>query len=282
MKKCLMFFLCACILCSLTATAFAADFDNRYIEEYGYPPEVDSFTTLDEFWIAYNAWEIGYRAYAARRSAEDAAASQEAEEQETPVPAETTVIAPMESAGANHGSSNPPLENDVNDQFPLGSYVDPDGAVWSPDGTRLSPSSAPGTALAQSAAEDDPLSSEVPVDQDGALAAADPDTLAVIAGLVSDIATDPPVFYLDDLRPVDPPAEVLTGLKALVTSIFGEYTPVTTTSVVTQTVGNDTHQYLLETVAPGAAGVDYEWLAGVFLFGILLFCFMKLLGGVLK
>lgn len=271
-----MFFLCACILCSLTATAFAADFDNRYIEEYGYPPEVDSFATLDEFWIAYNAWEIGYRAYAARRAAEDAVASQEAEEQETPVPD------PMESTGAEYGNSNPPLENDVNDQFPLGSYVDPDGAVWSSDGIRLSPVPAPGTALAQDAAEDDPLSPEMLADQDGTPAAADPDTLAVIAGLVSDIATDPPVFYLDDLRPVDPPAEVLTGLKALVTSIFGEYAPVTTTSVVTQTVGNDTHQYLLETVAPGAAGVDYEWLAGVFLFGILLFCFMKLLGGVLK
>lgn len=276
MKRCFTFFLCACILCSLTATAFAADFDNRYIEEYGYPPEVDSFATLDEFWIAYNAWEIGYRAYAARRSAEDAAASQEAEEQEAPIPA------PMESAGAEYGNSDPPLENDADDKFPLGSYVDPDGAVWSPDGIRLSPSPTPGTALAQSAAEDDPLSSEMLVDPAASPAAADPDTLAVIAGLVSDIATDPPVFYLDDLRPVDPPAEVLTGLKALVTSIFGEYTPVTTTSVVTQTVGNDTHQYLLETVAPGAAGVDYEWLAGVFLFGILLFCFMKLLGGVLK
>ena len=66
------------------------------------------------------------------------------------------------------------------------------------------------------------------------------------------------------------------------TSIFGEYTPVTTTSVVSQTVGNDTHQYLVETVAPGAAGVDYEWIAGVLLFAIMLFCLMKLVGGVLK
>lgn len=113
-------------------------------------------------------------------------------------------------------------------------------------------------------------------------ASAEVDTLAVIAGLVEDIAQDQPVWYVEDLRPASPPVEVLTGLKSLVTSIFGEYTPVTTTSIVSQTVGNDTHQYLVETVAPGAAGVDYEWLSGVFLFGILLFCFMKLLGGVLK
>ncbi len=81
---------------------------------------------------------------------------------------------------------------------------------------------------------------------------------------------------------MDAPAEVLTGLKALVTSIFGEYTPVTTTSVISETVGNDTNQYLVETVAPGAAGVDYEWISGVLLFAIMLYCFMKLLGGVLK
>ena len=72
------------------------------------------------------------------------------------------------------------------------------------------------------------------------------------------------------------------GGGTLVSSLFGDYTPVTTTSVVTQTVGLDTYQYLVETVAPGAAGVDYEWLSGVLLFALLLFCFMKLLGGVLK
>ena len=84
------------------------------------------------------------------------------------------------------------------------------------------------------------------------------------------------------VRPSEAPVEVLDGLKALVTSVFGEYTPITTTSVITETVGDETHQYLVETVAPGAAGVDYEWLAGVFLFGILLFCLMKLLGGVIS
>lgn len=130
--------------------------------------------------------------------------------------------------------------------------------------------------------EDAALLSDELADPDNLPAVADPDTLAVIAGLVSDIATDPPVWYVEDLRPVDPPAEVLTGLKSLVTSIFGEYTPVTTTSVISETVGNDTYQYLVETVAPGAAGVDYEWVAGVLLFAILLYCFMKLLGGVLK
>ena len=113
-------------------------------------------------------------------------------------------------------------------------------------------------------------------------ASAEVDTLAVIAGLVEDIAQEQPVWYVEDLRPTDPAVTVPDGLKALVTSVFGEYTPITTTSVITETVGDETHQYLVETVAPGAAGVDYEWLAGVFLFGILLFCLMKLLGGVIS
>ena len=113
-------------------------------------------------------------------------------------------------------------------------------------------------------------------------ASAEVDTLAVIAGLVEDIAQEQPVWYVEDLRPTDPAVTVPDGLKALVSSLFGDYTPVTTTSVVTQTVGLDTYQYLVETVAPGAAGVDYEWLSGVLLFALLLFCFMKLLGGVLK
>ena len=90
-----------------------------------------------------------------------------------------------------------------------------------------------------------------------------------------------PVYSIAGLRLASDPS-VLSGLKALISSIFGEYTPITTTAVITETVGENVNQYLVETVAPGAAGVDYEWLAGVFLFGILLFCLMKLLGGVLK
>ena len=104
----------------------------------------------------------------------------------------------------------------------------------------------------------------------------------MIAGLLTDIAKDPAVWYVQDLRPAEPPASAAGGLKSLVTSIFGEYTPVASTTVITQTVDNDTYQYLIETVPDGAAGVDYEWLAGVFLFGILLYCLMRLLGGVLK
>lgn len=75
---------------------------------------------------------------------------------------------------------------------------------------------------------------------------------------------------------------VNTGLKALVISIFGEYTPIYTTGSVTETVGDVTTTTLYDVVADGAAGIDFEWCAGVLLFGILLYCLMKLLGGILK
>ncbi len=90
------------------------------------------------------------------------------------------------------------------------------------------------------------------------------------------------------ITPIDPnpivpdTPEVLTGLKALVVSLFGEYTPVTTKTPITQEVEGVPTTIYIETVAEGAAGVDYEWIAGVLTFSILLFSLMKLVGVFLK
>ena len=138
-----------------------------------------------------------------------------------------------------------------------------DGNVWAPDGALLSQRTL--SALPDAPAA--PQETAPPLAPDPS-SPAPPDALA-------------PVYSIADLRPASDPS-VLSGLKALVSSIFGEYRPITTTAVITETVGENMNQYLVETVASGAAGVDYEWLAGVFLFGILLFCLMKLLGGMLK
>lgn len=95
---------------------------------------------------------------------------------------------------------------------------------------------------------------------------------------------DSPMVYVvfDERSDAGYSLDLLSGLKALIVSIFGEYSPVMTTIAVTETVDNVTSTTLIEAVAAGAAGVDYVWLSGVFLFGILLFCLMKLLGGLLK
>ena len=293
MKKYLSFLLGFCLIASLAVPALASDSLAHYWEEYRAcipAPSREQYPSEEEYTAAYDAWYSGLQNYIAAqeeaRLAAEAAQQLDAEEETPHVPIETTPINPTESAGSNHeiSASSPTASPDtgVPDKYPVGSRVDFAGNVYSPDGELLSPGTTPAYAPDTGPDEDDALLSGELVDPDDPSSVSDVDTLDVIAGLVSDIATDPPVSTIEDLRPADPPVEVLTGMKALVTSIFGEYTPGTTTSVVSQTIGNDTQQYLLETVAPGAAGVDYEWVAGVALFAIMLFCLMKLLGGVLK
>lgn len=73
-----------------------------------------------------------------------------------------------------------------------------------------------------------------------------------------------------------------TGIKSLIESIFGIYEPVKTTAVYTQVVNGEIVNTVYEAVPPGISGVDFTWCAGVLLFAILLYCMMKLLGGVLS
>lgn len=83
-----------------------------------------------------------------------------------------------------------------------------------------------------------------------------------------DILGLPVSFSLDDLT-----------MRSALAAIFGEYTPKT------QTVSTYYDGQLLDTsteCVPGLAGMDMEWIAGVIVFTVLLYCFMKLLGGVFK
>lgn len=294
MRNYLSVLFCLCLFASLAAPVRASEAEPDFIAEYealyGEAPVAADFPDPAEYRAAYDIWFAGLVPYVDMRSAELSRQKEEAEEAARKAAEADPSPKTVEGAGSNDdvssNSSGTPLVSVLSDKYPVGSYVSSAGNVYSPDGELLSPGTTPAmeadNALVSGAVEDGSLSSGEPSDQNGVSPVSDADTLAVIAGLVSDIATDPAVSTIEDLRSTDPPAEILTGLKALVTSIFGEYTPVTTTSVVSQTVGNDTHQYLVETVAPGAAGVDYEWVAGVLLFAIMLFCLMKLVGGVLK
>lgn len=287
MKKCIAILLC---VCALAVTASAVDSEPDYISEYeaqyGKMPVSADYSSIEEYQAAYDIWLAGFTPYVNMRYAEWSRQKEDAVEEAVKEQVSSTPLEFIESVGANHVVSSDHADTSMDtgsvDKYPVGSRVDAAGNVYSPDGTLLSPGTTPAYAPVSGPDENAAFLSDELGDPNNLSAIADPDALAVIAGLVSDIATDPPVWYVDDLRPSAPPVEVLTGLKSMVTSIFGEYTPVTTTSVISETVGNDTHQYLVETVAPGAAGVDYEWIAGVVLFAIMLYCLMKLLGGVLK
>lgn len=71
----------------------------------------------------------------------------------------------------------------------------------------------------------------------------------------------------------------LPTVRSVLVSIFGEYQP-RTQSVSTYYDGqlmDSSTEYV-----PGIAGMDMEWIAGVIVFTVLLYCLMKLLGGMVK
>ena len=78
---------------------------------------------------------------------------------------------------------------------------------------------------------------------------------------------------------VDEQVEDVTGLPGVVKSVFGEYRPRTRT--ITETRADGTVLTSVECV-PGLAGLDWYWLSGVFMFGLVLWSFFRFLGGVLK
>lgn len=270
MKRLLLIGLCICVICMVTAPALAVNFlDYQYTDEDGVKViDIDAYNAavaaekvaeagldldVSLFWqtdsdgIHYfdvSAFDVAY---------ETAVAAQDA-------------VSPVESVGAsNDDTSSPDVVAADTSEYPDVIYTDDSGDVWSAAGELLSSDAA-------SDAEPD----EIDPYLDDVLDAAPSSEVPPAADSVS-------VYSVSDLRSADD-TDVSSdvGLKALITSIFGEYTPVMTTGVVTETVGDETVTTLIDTVAPGAAGVDYEWCAGVLLFAILLFCLMKLLGGVMK
>lgn len=68
-------------------------------------------------------------------------------------------------------------------------------------------------------------------------------------------------------------------LSEAVTALFGTYTPRTQT--VTQHL-EDGSVITYQEVIPGLAGLDWSWLASVFLFALVLFSLLRMIGGLLK
>lgn len=61
----------------------------------------------------------------------------------------------------------------------------------------------------------------------------------------------------------------MTSLKAVIVDLFGSYVPVTYSDGT------------IDIIPSGLAGVDFEWLAGVLLFALSLYCVFRILGGIL-
>lgn len=64
-------------------------------------------------------------------------------------------------------------------------------------------------------------------------------------------------------------------MKDVLLSIFGAYEPVTTTAITATGEA-------VSVIASGMAGVDWPYVFGVLLFGLVLYCFFRLVGVLLS
>lgn len=69
------------------------------------------------------------------------------------------------------------------------------------------------------------------------------------------------------------------SMAAVILHVFGEYQPRTQT--VTNHLSDGT-SVSYEQIVPGVAGMDWHWIAGVALFSLILYSFLKLVGVLLK
>ena len=68
-------------------------------------------------------------------------------------------------------------------------------------------------------------------------------------------------------------------MRDVVVMVLGEYSPRTQT--VTQYISDGSSETYTE-IVPGVAGMDWAWLSGAALFGLVLFSFFKFVGVLLK
>lgn len=62
-------------------------------------------------------------------------------------------------------------------------------------------------------------------------------------------------------------------------ALLGEYTPILTTY---ETVLADGTIHTYEAVAQGVAGVDWPWVAGALLFIVVIYCILRMIGGIFR
>lgn len=70
-------------------------------------------------------------------------------------------------------------------------------------------------------------------------------------------------------------------MLSLIYDLFGSYSPVTysDTSLVWDSVNEEFITIVNDVIPSGLAGVDWPWIAGVFLFAIMLHGLLRIIGG---
>lgn len=102
---------------------------------------------------------------------------------------------------------------------------------------------------------------------------------------VIEVEEDPEVLPSYSVTELNDNARDLVGdpeeqsMKDVVALVLGDYTPRTQT--VTQYLSDGSIESHTE-IVPGVAGLDWEWISGAGLFGLVLYSFLKLVGVLLK
>lgn len=116
-------------------------------------------------------------------------------------------------------------------------------------------------------ADDKNIVVNVTVQSPAASAAAEP---------VQEVLDDTPRL-VSSFRVVNDSSEPETSLGQVIVDLFGEYQPRTQT--VTEIL-SDGSAVTHEEIVPGVAGLDWQWLSGVGLFSLFLYCVLRMIGGI--
>ena len=125
---------------------------DQLMQEYGVPPPFpEEFASNEEYVRACDLWLVGFEAYKqGRLSAMEAAADPPVEDEaasgEGEPPHQTEEEAPVEAQEPEAVPDFIPVVEDgseTEDRYPVGSYIDEAGNVWSQEGELLSPGTTP-------------------------------------------------------------------------------------------------------------------------------------------
>lgn len=143
--------------------------DTELMQEYGVPaPLPEEFASNEEYVQACNLWLVGFEAYKQGRlsAMEDVAAppaEETAGEEELPKEEDEAGEAQDPEAAPEY---IPFVEDDLEteDRYPVGSYIDEAGNIWSQEGDLLSPGTTPATEPAEVVPMEEPVTGDPTMD----------------------------------------------------------------------------------------------------------------------
>lgn len=164
--------------------------DIDLMQEYDVlPPVREAFDSEESYTLAYNVWLIGFEAYKKGRlsTMEDAAVLPEEEEEELLQQAEEEApVEPQEPEAASEFVPFVEEDLETEDRYPVGSYIDEAGNVWSQEGELLSPGTTPAMEPLEVETVGEPVTGDPTIDT--ALLLVDLlDALTGEEGMVSDV-----------------------------------------------------------------------------------------------